>query len=233
MVRSVTSGYLIVKTFERMYREYLKVREISSFPLADNKVIYSIPWRGCPAQSQTKQYQGVSRDPLFRWDDRDEKLFRGTNLVVEPEDHELEAHFALGRLPEIGEDEMTIIGSLEDARHVFGLLGTSAERETIWVRDIDSDSSEVPDYPLLGYEPTLGFGGQWFSAISDCLCFPLWHGTDSEGVLFREYHDRLNKHALFETSEAARDFICFYLSFDWTEQGDPVITEVRSAQAAI
>lgn len=233
MERNVTSGYLIVKTFERMYREYLAVREIRTFPLPDDRVIYSIPWKGCPAHSQTKRYQGASRDALFRWDDQDEKFFRGTNTVEEPEDDELEAHFALGRLPKTAEDEMSIIDTLEDARSVFSLLGAPRERELIWVRNLDSDSSKEPGYPLLGYEPTIGFGGACFSAISDCLCFPLWHGTDFEGALFKEHHARLNEYALFESPTAARDFIHYYLSFNWTEHGHYIITEVRSAQAAI
>jgi len=233
MAQDVTSGYLIVKTFERMYREYLKLREIKLYPLPDDKVIYSIPWKGRPAQAYAKRYRGVSRDPLFRWDDTDEEGFRGTGYVEEPQDAELEAHLALGCLPEIDEDDRTIIGSHEDATHVFSMLKNPVEREVRWVRNADADSGEAPTYPLLGYEPTWGFRSDWFSAVSDCLCFPTWHGTDREGTLFKEHYDRLNQYALFDTPDAARDFIRYYLSFDWTEQGDYVITEVRLAHGSI
>ena len=40
--------------------------------------------------------------------------------------------------------------------------------------------------------------------------------------------DSLNQYALFNTPETARDFLEYYLSFDWTEHvGEYVITEVR------
>ena len=58
------------------------------------------------------------------------------------------------------------------------------------------------------------------------MCFPRWHGTDTEGTLFAEYHERLNESALFRTAEEAAKFISFYRSHDWTETGDYVIAEV-------
>ena len=78
----------------------------------------------------------------------------------------------------------------------------------------------------MGYEPAM-FGGDWFSALSDCMCFPIWHGTDKEGELFMKYHDNLNQYALFDTPEMAGEFLDYYLSFDWTERGSYVIFEVR------
>jgi hypothetical protein len=107
MERNVASGYLIVKTFERMYREYIELRATMKLPLPDDKVICSIPWNEMPPQACAKQYRGAARDPLF--------------------------------------------------------------------------------------------------------------------------HDSLNRHAFFDTPEAAKVFIDYYLSFGWTERGPYVITEVRSA----
>jgi hypothetical protein len=57
-------------------------------------------------------------------------------------------------------------------------------------------------------------------------CFPRWHGTDPEGVLFREHFERLNRHGLFESAQEASAFLAFYLSFDWTETGEYEIAEV-------
>ena len=59
------------------------------------------------------------------------------------------------------------------------------------------------------------------------MCFPLWHGTDTEGVLFKKYHNKLNQNALFDAPEIAKEFLKYYLSFDWTETGEYTITEVR------
>ncbi len=222
----MTSGYLIVKTFERMYREYLELRDFKKYPLPHDRVIYSIPWNEMSPDAYAKQYRGVCRDPLFSWDEKDEQFFRGSGMVVEPVAAELEAHLAIGRLDKAKKADYDFLKLYEDAMHVFSLLQAPTEREVIWIRDAESDSSEPTDYPLLGYEPAM-FGGDWFSALSDCMCFPIWHGTDAEGELFKMHHDNLNQYALFNTPNTARDFLEYYCSFDWTETGNYIITEVR------
>ena len=77
----------------------------------------------------------------------------------------------------------------------------------------------------LGFEPTW-FVGDCFSAVCDCMCFPKWHGTDKEGVLFVEHYERLNQHALFNSRNEAQAFLDFYRSFDWKETGNYVIAEI-------
>ncbi len=138
----------------------------------------------------------------------------------------MEANLALGRLDKAKKADYDFLKSYQDVMHVFRLLQVPVEREVIWIRDVESDSSEPPDYPLLGYEPAM-FGGDWFSALSDCMCFPIWHGTDTVGELFKMHHDNLNQYALFNTPNMARDFLEYYRSFDWTEKGNYIITEVR------
>lgn len=227
MCLNMNSGYLIVKTFERVYREYLKLRGKRKYSLTNDRVIYSIAWKEMSPDDYAKQYRGVCRDPLFSWDERDEEVFRGSGMVVEPEDAELEAHLAIGRLDKAEKADGGFMKSHDDAIDVFNLLQAPVEREIIWIRNAESDLSGLTDYPLLGYEPSY-FGGDWFSAISDCMCFPIWHGTDIEGELFEKYHDNLNQYALFNTPETAREYLEYYLSFDWTEHiGGYVITEVR------
>ena len=203
----MTSGYLIVKTFERMYREYLELRDFMKYPLPHDKVIYSIPWKEISPNACAKQYRGVCRDTLFSWDEKDEQFFKGSDMVVQPIETELEAHLALGRLDNARRrDDDVVLKSYEDAMHVFSLLQAPVEREVICIRDAESDSSDPLDYPLLGYEPAM-FGGDWFSALSDCMCFPIWHGTDTEGELFKMHHDNLNQYALFNTPNMAKDFL--------------------------
>lgn len=226
----MNSGYLIVKTFERMYREYLELRDAMKYPLPNDKSIYSIPWKEMSPDTYNKQYSGVSREPIFSWNDKDEQYFRGKGMVVEPKDAELNAHRALGQLEMSQKADYDFIKSYDDALNVFELPGIQTEREIIWIRDMESYSLEPPDYPLLGYEPAT-FGG-WFSAISDCMCFPVWHGTDTDGELFKMHHDNLNRYALFNTPEAAREFLDYYSSFEWTEKAHYVITEVRLAKGS-
>ncbi len=210
-----------------MYREYLELRDFKNYPLPDDRAIYSIPWEELSFDAYAKQYRGVCREPLFTWDEKDEEFFRGSDMVIQPVDAELEAHLAVGQLDKDNEpDDDIIIKSHEDAMRVFKLLEAPVEREVIWIRNAESDLAGQTDYPLLGYDPAW-FGGDWFSAISDCLCFPIWHGTDTEGKLFKMYHERLNKYALFDTPHGARDFLKYYRSFDWTETGDYAIVEVR------
>ena len=226
------SGYLIVKTFERVYRDYLELRDMRNYPLPNDRVIYSVPLKGMSPKSYSKRYRGVSRDPLFPWDERDEEIFRGSDMVEQPTDTELKAHLAIGELKKQNQpDNEIIICSHEDAIRVFGLIEPPVEREVIWIRKANCNVAGQQTYPLLGYEPAW-WGGDWFSAISDCLCFPMWHGTDTKGVLFKEYYERLNRHALFDTADIAKDFLKFYRSFDWTETGEYEIVEVRLVEEA-
>ena len=115
--------------------------------------------------------------------------------------------------------------SVRDARRVYSLLRNPERWEVIWAGNSDEavDRSDVG--ATLGFEPTW-FVGDRLSALCDCMCFPRWHGTDKEGVLFAEHYERLNEHALFNSRDEAKEFLEFYLSFDWTETGDYVIAEI-------
>ena len=58
------------------------------------------------------------------------------------------------------------------------------------------------------------------------MLIPRWHGTDEEGTLFLKYFKQLNSFGLFNSIENAKEFLEYYLSFDWTERGEFYITEV-------
>ena len=61
------------------------------------------------------------------------------------------------------------------------------------------------------------------------MCFPTWHGPDQDGTLFLEYFSRLNEYGLFPSADLAKEFLEFYLSFDWTETGDYLIAKIMAA----
>jgi len=61
-------------------------------------------------------------------------------MVVEPEDAELEACLAVGRLNKAKKADGGFIRSHEDAINVFNLIQEPVEREIIWIRDAESDS---------------------------------------------------------------------------------------------
>jgi hypothetical protein len=119
---------------------------------------------------------------------------------------------------------------LEDAQEILAWLdyetpGASKDLEITWTRLAGRSIQPPPNFRFIGYEPNY-FAGDWFSPISDCMCFPRWHGTDREGVLFSDWFSRLNTQGLFDTKEEAQNFLNYYLSFDWTERGDYRIAEV-------
>lgn len=217
----VYSGYLIVKTFERMYREFWK-------PFEANEVIYSIPRKGVPPESYEKKYRGSGRDPLQPWIEQ----LRDTG-VVEPTDNELEASLFLNDLDEIGKSKDDFVFSLDDVRELLSKIHPPIERDIIWAARCDKQTKKPENSFLLGYEPTWFYPSDHFSAIADCMCFPRWHGCDLEGTLFKSYHEGLNEYGLYPTQDEAKSYLDFYLSHDWTEHGEYYFAEIRSVKMNI
>jgi len=209
------SGYLIVKTFERLYREFSK-------PWDGPGHFYGIPKKGVPASRRKKRYRGIDRDALEHHSDEDERTF-GDLIAprIEPAAQRL-----LAELEEAGKAADDFIRLLDDALEVFSLLERRQGFELIWAKNYLCDAEQPPASELLGFEPTW-FGGDHFSAIADCLFFPRWHGPDKNGTLFTSYYESLNENGLFATAKEAFDYLDFYRSFDWTEKGRYTITEVR------
>jgi hypothetical protein len=136
----------------------------------------------------------------------------------------------LAELQEQGLADTSFIARLGDALSVFALLDRQAEWEIIWV-GVTSHHAQPPiNSEVLGYDVTW-FWGDHFSAISDCMFFPRWHGTDLPGTVFTDFFRALNEHGLFQNESIARDYLAFYSSFDWTETGPYEIAEVRLTHA--
>jgi len=210
----VQSGYLIEKSFERMYLEFGR-------PAASDEFVYSIPRRGVPPDTCPKRYRGIARQPLQPWFHE----ISGAPGVEEPE--ELEAAEEMRKLEESGRSAEDFVFEFADVERVRRKLKRPSDWELLWAADCGAGVVPPSNGELLGFEPTW-FVGDHFSAISDSMCFPEWHGPDEAGVLFARHHDRLNDHALFRTRSDADEFLRYYRSFDWTETGDYVIAEVRA-----
>jgi hypothetical protein len=214
-------GFLIVTRFEVLYRDYCNriekiAREQWGFT---NELIYSIPQQSVSPTEVRKKYRGIDRVPLIAWPSRQfpEETWMGRE--------EPEACQTLEDLETSAGAQEGFIFSIRDARRVSSLLRYPERWETIWARNSGVEIDRTGVGSTLGFEPTW-FVGDRFSAVCDCMCFPKWHGTDKEGLLFADYYERLNECALFNSAEEAKAFLDFYRSFDWTETGDYVIAEI-------
>jgi len=70
----ISAGFLIVKTFERMYRDYLVSFE--KYWQASSHVTYD----PIPLEQMPGRYRGVARDPIEPWNEE----FRGAGLFDTP-----------------------------------------------------------------------------------------------------------------------------------------------------
>jgi hypothetical protein len=207
------SGFLIVRTFEEVYRTFGVLPPVVDVP-------YSIPRPGVPPQAIDKRYRGIDYLALGAWPVKERGVEHNPCAAEEPEAYQL-----MWDLEDAGRAAEDFVFALDDVRWLYLALREPAKWEIIWVRDAGTTGGRIGVGPTLGFEPTWFWGGH-FSAVCDSICFPRWHGTDPEGTLFAEYHERLNENALFRTAEEASKFLQFYRSHDWTETGDYVIAEV-------
>jgi len=180
-----SAGFLIVKTFERMYRDYLisfgKLRQSNSDFTQDP----------IPLEQMPGKYRGVARNPMEPW----HEIFRGSGLFDEPTEQELAANLFMNELCESGKAEGFFIFKLDDARKLFGMIQPPVEREIIWARHMDRADPPPPETIVLGYEP-IDFYGDFSSLIAGLLFFRYsWNATidDPDGTRAKVHYARLNK----------------------------------------
>jgi hypothetical protein len=197
----ITCGFLVVKRFEPLFREFAAKPEF-------DRRIYAVPVHGDDPAAAAIRYSGLDRDAVQPY---------ATGTLAESRMAELDPEDAHGGF----------LRSLDDAYEVQRWAEEEAPgvHEVVWARVAGEFVAPPAGFERLGCEPSY-FSGDHFSAVCDCMCFPRWHGTDPEGVLFREHFERLNRHGLFESAQEASAFLAFYLSFDWTETGEYEIAEV-------
>ncbi len=200
----IDAAYLIVKRFNSLYAEY------AQNPKYD-KAIYALPLFNTTPEHAPVKYHGLDRDPLQAY------KFK-------------EALAAEIRMAELEKLDRCVGAYLFDPHDVEEVLGWVEEEipgtyEVAWARRVNAAKTPPDFYMRLGYEASW-FPDGYFSASCDCLCFPRWHGTDPMGILFNNHFLRLNKYGLFDSAVEASNFIDYYTSFDWTEEGDYEIIEV-------
>jgi hypothetical protein len=204
---SVTKGFLVLKRFEPLFREFAAKPEF-------DRRIYALPVFGDEPSSAAIRYRGLDRDAI-------EAYAQGSLAEI--------------RMAELDPDDNGggFIGTLEQAREVLRWAEEEAPGvyEIAWAQVAGTAHTTPAGFELLGFEPSY-FTGDHFSASCDCLCFPRWHGTDREGVLFREHFTHLNANGLFRSAQEASEFLRYYLSFDWTETGEYEIAEVWAPAAS-
>lgn len=194
----VTAGFLVVKIFERMYRDYLadfeKYRQVS--PRITYGPILLEQMRG--------KYRGIARDPMEPWIE----ALRGSG-VVEPTDQELAASLFMEELNNSGKAEHDFIFDLDDARKLLEMIPPPVEREIIWARRVDKNDPPPPETAILGYEP-IDFDGDYTSLIAHVLFFRYaWNADldDPDGTRAKIHYTRLNKWGLFDTPTHAGQYV--------------------------
>jgi hypothetical protein len=211
------SGFTILKRYEVLYSQAIASRRFHREGVAGP--VYAIPLGEDPEPQGAPRYRGLNRDrvhPVFP--DYSESFIE----MLGRDQETLEASRAIGeifeRLDPGAEWLREWLPRVDDAQHVWERLGRRRhEYEVIFARAYQ-DTSIVPESAyFLGCDAADPYPGG-FSCISDALFFPVWHGTDPEGVLFAEHFARLNQHGLFDTHDEAFDYLRCYLSFDWTER---------------
>ncbi len=200
------AGFLIVKTYQRLYREY-------SGRYGLDHDFYAIPRVDREPQQATVQYRGLDRDAMNEG---------GSNAVY---NNNSLAEIRMEELAKLGKCCMGFTFSLEDAKDAFSYVEDQADREIIWARTVVSNDTPPSDYASIGFEPT-DFWTDHFAPQCDCMLIPRWHGSDNEGTLFSGHFRKLNRYGLFVTPDDALEFLEYYLKFDWTEHWEYEVAEV-------
>ncbi|MHC4300408.1 MAG: hypothetical protein ACYS7Y_24300 [Planctomycetota bacterium] len=194
----VTSGFLIVKTFERMCREYpLNFERYRQYypEIAHGPIL---------PEQMPRRYRGLSREPIQTWHEscRGHWLFDG----LEPSEQELAASLLLAELNDSGKAKGWFILAQGNAEKLLGMVQPPVEREIIWAKRIDRADPAPPETSILGYEP-IDFEGDFSSVITSVAFFRHNLSSDPAGRRAKILHAKLNKWGLFDTAIDAQDYM--------------------------
>jgi hypothetical protein len=205
--KTYDSGFLIVKTYIREYHDWL-IKWVTRPDLIPD--IYALPRPDKQPGDYSIKYRGMDRD----------------ELSADPP-YDTLAKMRIDELIEEGKSADGLLSNQSDALDVFSYLDDAdkPDYEIVWARVAGSPAVPPRGYYAIGFEPTYLLGDH-FAPQCDCMLFPRWHGTDDEGTLFLEHFHKLNHYGMFEAIQDARNFVEYYLTFDWTEHDEYVFAEV-------
>jgi hypothetical protein len=207
-------GFLIVEKYEYLYEKYKERYKLTSD-------CYAMPRIDRSPHDYKIQYRGIDRDCLTPNDVNPRNL-------AEIRLSELESQKRFGH-DDIFYDEIYPILDFVDVNlldEMYSWLEDDKSKfETIFIKKANIVCEIPRSFCSIGFEPSY-FYKDHFSASCDCMLIPRWHGTDEEGKLFLNYFKQLNSFGLFNSIEISKEFLEYYLSFNWTETGDYFITEV-------
>ena len=225
----MASGYLIVTRFEVLYDAALRSGQYDVHPVITGP-IYGIPHKSRPVlPAGFPRYRGIDREPLRALSYEAAKQITESGLPSEAN----EATALLWDIETNTGREDGWVTSAQDIQSVWDALAEEQQRyEIIFGKEWDDPASPPEGVDFLGSDAAY-FVLDHFSCICDALFFPRWHGTDPDGTLFRAHFSKLNRNGLFDTNEAALEYLRYYLSFDWTERADNFTSiEVYGIQGA-
>ncbi len=212
----MASGYLIATRFDVLYAAGIQRRAYDNI-LTDSSPIYGVPHESLPLPGGTRpRYRGIDRQPLRALTYESARLITEAGVPCEAND----ATAVLDQIEVATGREDGWVTERHSIYRAWDALGEAqAEHEVIFAKECEDIAHSPVGAEFLGCD-TAYFVSDHFSCICDALFFPRWHGTDPEGTLFRPHFDKLNTNGLFDSNEAALDYLRYYLSFDWTERAD-------------
>ena len=214
----ITSGFLVLKTFERMYREYLIRFE------KRKKIKPELTYVPIPLEQMPGRYRGIARGHIEPWIED----LRGSDMWEEPTEQELKASLFMHKLCESGKADNGFIFRLDDAKKLFRMIRPPVEREIIWAGRTDKNDPPPQGTEILGYEP-IDFDGDYTSLIADVFFFNYFRPADCDdpyGTRAKKYYSRLNKWGLFDTTDLVQQYVDSYPLLPEHERPDH-IAEVR------
>ena len=217
--------FLLVKKYTALFSDRI-LKIISNY--YNDKNFYAIRALKQPLEQMPIQYQGVDREPIEAGFDtvylHNENKMAGHSLA----EHKMHEKWQENPIDLRGLGYMDFqLTSLHDALDVLKVAEVESPNiyEIIWAKIAGFNATPPEGFILAGYEPSF-FPEGYFSPLCDCMCVPRWHGSDEEGILFRDYFQQLNQYGLFNDAETALAFLKYYCSFDWTETGEYQIIEI-------
>lgn len=195
-------GYLLVTRYETLYQRALESHRYDNNPIG--KPIYGIPFPDYPTSPKGRPvYRGIDREPLQALTYGEAQLFTDAGTPCK-------ANAATNLLSEV--ERQTIrddgwVTSLQDIAEIWKALGSEQSNyEIIFAKEFSNPIPAPDGFNFLGCDAAY-FVTDHFSCICDALFSPRWHGTDSEGMMFKRYFDLLNPNGLFATNELALEYL--------------------------